>query len=142
MAKFSVPLQTAWGLQRAGVRIEATVNNAIRIVLENTQIKLKDDFLIVNESEVTIRNRLNVSSQSLRKPENISLDEIAIGVVRTISASFGATFEEIVSAISRMLGYKSTSAVLRSRIKNSIEILEKNKTVVLYDNLIKLADLH
>ncbi|MCR9002499.1 DUF3320 domain-containing protein [Rahnella perminowiae] len=131
-------IRTAWGLQRAGARIESAVNNAIQIALGNGKIILKNDFLTVNDLNITIRNRQNVLSQTLRKPENISPEEISIGIVATISKSFGATHDELVISISRLLGFKSTSLLLRSNINDAIQTLINSNKIKLENGLLIL----
>lgn len=120
-------IRSAWGLQRAGARIESAVNNAIRIATDGGKVVLINDFLSIDGFEVKIRNRQNVLSQTLRKPENISYTEISVGITVTISKSFGATHDETVTEVSRMLGFKSTSSVLKQKINECIMILISNK---------------
>lgn len=57
-----------------------------------------------------------MSSPSLRKPENLPPAELAVGVNRIVSEKLGATVDEIVVALARLLGFESTSAQLRSVI--------------------------
>lgn len=52
--------------------------------------------------------------------------EIAAGIARIVSANFGATAEEIVTAISRQLGFKATSAPLRRIIESVVDTLLLN----------------
>ena len=42
--------------------------------------------------------------------------EIAAGVAHVVASNFGATDEEIILTVSRMLGFKATSAPLRKTI--------------------------
>ncbi|MDD2341366.1 MAG: DUF3320 domain-containing protein [Tolumonas sp.] len=115
-----VRLRTAWGLQRAGARIESVVNNAAKIACKKGKIYESGDFLLHREAEIKIRNRQNVSSSGLRKPEMISPLEIARGIVDVVKANLGATEEEIITTVSRMLGFKSTSSTLKKTISEVI----------------------
>lgn len=114
-------LRTAWGLQRAGARIEGAVAQAAQIACKKGKIYEENGFFIHTETTIQLRNRQNVSSASLRKPELIAPKEIAAGALDIVRASLGATEDEIVLALSRMLGFKSTSSVLRRVISEVIE---------------------
>jgi hypothetical protein len=69
------------------------------------------------------RDRGNSLSQSLRKLEMISPLEIAAGVVHVVATNLGATDDEVALTISRMLGFKATSASLRKHIGSVVEDL-------------------
>ncbi|VTR42375.1 Protein of uncharacterised function (DUF3320) [Serratia fonticola] len=116
-------LRTAWGLQRAGARIEAAVNQAINIACKKGTILQAGNFLMCSTSEVTLRNRQNVQSSGLRKPEMIAPEEIAVGIKAVVTRNLGATDDEIISSVSRMLGFRATSSVLRKTISEVIEVL-------------------
>ncbi|MBU9808514.1 hypothetical protein J1785_01895, partial [Rahnella sp. SL6] len=75
---------------------------------------------------------------TVRKPENISPEEISIGIVATISKSFGATHDELVISISRLLGFKSTSLLLRSNINDAIQTLINSNKIKLENGLLIL----
>lgn len=116
-----VRLRTAWGLQRAGARIDSVVRNAANIACKKEQIALDGDYLIHKGAEIQIRNRQHVTSPGLRKPEMIYQSEIAAGIATVVCNSLGATDEEIVTAVSRMLGFKATSSTLKRTISDAID---------------------
>lgn len=114
-----VRLRTAWGLQRAGVRIESAVKEGINLAVNSGRIEWNGavgSFLALPGIEPQPRDRGQVGSPGLRKLEMISTREIAAGVAKVISSNLGATEEEIVMSVSRMLGFKATSAGLRRGI--------------------------
>ena len=134
-------LRTAWGLQRAGARIESVVGQAAQIACKKGNIYEENGFLFHTESVIRLRNRQNVLSAGLRKPELIAPKEIAVGALEVVRASLGATEDEIVLAVSRMLGFKSTSSVLRRVISEVIEQQIKNKQLKQNDGLIVVEEL-
>ncbi len=113
-------LRTAWGLQRSGARIESVVRSAVAIACKKGNVYGKEDFLLHQNAVIAIRNRQNVASGSLRKPEFISSMEIAIGINEVVNTNFGATEDEVILAVSRMLGFKATSSVLKKTIAEVI----------------------
>ncbi|CAI1063552.1 putative DNA helicase [Serratia plymuthica] len=129
-------LRTAWGLQRAGARIEAVVNRAINLVCSRGEIIQDGQFLIHLKSNVILRNRQNVQSSGLRKSEMLPPQEIAVGVEKVVKNNLGATEEEIVMSISRSLGFKATSGTLRKVILDVIEQLLFKGTILREESLI------
>ena len=116
-------LRTAWGLQRTGARIEAAVHQGIQRAQAMGRIEKEDGFLSVPGALVTLRNRSSTRSAGLRKPEMIAPKELAAGISNVVLENFGATPEEVVSTISRQLGFKATSATLRRTIELALDDL-------------------
>jgi len=52
--------------------------------------------------------------------------EIAAGVIHVVSSNFGATDDEIILSVSRMLGFKATSLQLRKTIGAVVDRLLEN----------------
>ena len=129
-------LRTAWGLQRAGARIEAVVNRAVSLVCNKGDILQDGQILIHKKSKIILRNRQHVQSSGLRKSEMLPPQEIAVGITQVVKHNLGATEEEIVMSISRSLGFKATSGTLRKVISGVIEGLLFNGTLVKEDSLI------
>ena len=81
-------------------------------------------------------SRLSVAIQ----PELIAPIEIASGAFDIVSTSLGATEDEIITSVSRMLGFKSTSSVLRKVISDVIEQEIKDNHLKQQDGLIVIGD--
>ena len=114
-------LRTAWGLQRSGARIEAAVLQGVQRAHATGRIEREGEFLSSPAVIATLRDRTNTRSLGLRKPELIPPSEISAGIAHIVSTNFGATAEEIVTAISRQLGFKATSAPLRRVIESVVD---------------------
>lgn len=106
-------IRTAWGLQRAGSRIDAHVGNAIRIAVNSGEVLRSGPFLLWPGVPITLRDRALASSPSLRRLELLPPMEIDAGLKAIINQSLGATEDEAVNAVARGLGFKATSAQLR-----------------------------
>lgn len=123
-----VRLRTAWGLQRAGARIEAAVEQGASLALTRGRVMRDGVFLSAPGVAPFPRDRGSALSSSLRKLEMIPPPEIAAGVVHVVSSNFGATDEEIVLTVSRMLGFKATSTPFRKIIGAVVvNLLESGK---------------
>ncbi|MBA1159208.1 DUF3320 domain-containing protein [Microvirga mediterraneensis] len=114
-------LRGAWNLQRAGARIQAAVEEGVKLAVSRGRIERKGPFLFLPEADTRLRDRRNVMSPGLRKPEMISPSEIAVGVVQVVTTNLGATDEEIALSISRLLGFKATSAQLKAIIGQVVD---------------------
>ncbi|HEV7246171.1 MAG TPA: DUF3320 domain-containing protein [Shinella sp.] len=117
-------IRTAWGLLRAGNRIDAHVGNAIRVAVNNGDVVRSGEFLLKPGAEIGLRDRSAAVSPSLRRLELIPLMEIDAGLKVVVGQSLGATDDEAVNAIARGLGFKATSAQLREIIRLRIDALK------------------
>lgn len=113
-----------WGLQRAGSRIQQAVEEAIRSVVSLGGVQIVDkDFLAIPGKEVRVRDRSMVESLTLRRPEFLPPSEIDSALIKVVENNLGAKAEELVTMVSRQLGYKSTSPQLRRIILDRCEAL-------------------
>lgn len=118
-----IRMRTSWGLQRAGSRIEAAVQQGVGLAVTRGLIGKEGLFLSVPDGRPLPRDRSLVQSPGLRRLEMISPREIGAGVLHVVTSNFGATDEEIVMAVSRMFGFKVTTSQVRSGILFIIENL-------------------
>lgn len=116
--------RTLWGLQRAGSRIQQAVEEAIAsaVSLGGVQI-VEKEFLASPGKEVRVRDRSMVESLTLRRPEFLPPSEIDSALIKVVQDNLGAKAEELVTMVSRQLGYKSTSPQLRRIILDRCEAL-------------------
>lgn len=120
--EISVRIRALWGLQRAGSRIRSAVERAAGVAAQRGLIA-GEEFFIVPGSPIAVRDRSQVASPTLRKPEMLPPKEIECGLLKVVGENFGATREELVHAVSRLFGYASTSAQLKAVIDASIDRL-------------------
>ncbi|MBO1040666.1 DUF3320 domain-containing protein [Brucella pituitosa] len=132
-------LRSAWGLQRAGQRINSHVTVAILAAARNKHINIEGQFLLWPNGEIKLRDRSEVTSLSLRRLDMLPPMEIDQGLRQLVEASFGATPDEAINAISRALGFKSTSGQLREHIQARIGYLKKANILEERDGLLTLT---
>lgn len=109
-----------WDFGRAGTRVQDAVAKAIRSLLVKQRCIREDGFVSLPGAAVVLRNRKDVSSPNLRKPEFLPPQEIREAILALIEAHHGATKEEIPVAVARLFGFKSTSSQLRSVVDRQI----------------------
>ncbi len=88
-----VRLRSAWGLHRAGGRIQGVVERACDVGVQRGRMAREGAFLSLPGGVVTVRDRGSVTSATLRRPDMLSQSEVdaAVLVVRT---GLGASAEE------------------------------------------------
>lgn len=139
-AEVVVRVRSLWGLQRAGGRIQAAVDAGISTALGQRLIERSHtSFLSLPGQEVRVRDRTDVSSLTLRRPDYLPSQEIDAAVMAIVERNLGATIDELVLHVSRQLGYRSTSAQLRALIEDRIEDLLKKRSLESSNGFVKLA---
>ncbi|MBZ7925036.1 DUF3320 domain-containing protein [Ensifer adhaerens] len=129
-------IRTAWGLQRAGNRIDSHVGNAIRVAVNGGEILRSGDFLLWPGAVVAIRDRSNVTSMGLRRIEMLPPMEIDEGLKAAVQSSLGATPDEAINAVSRGMGFKATSSQLRDVIASRIDHLKSEGVLTERDQML------
>lgn len=123
-AEVVVRVRSIWGLQRAGGRIQAVVDAGIAHAISQRQVEAAEgDFLSIPGQEIRVRDRSEVTSLTLRRPDYLPPREIDTALRLTIEENLGASLEELVVCVSRKFGYRSTSAQLREVIEGRVHRL-------------------
>ena len=110
-------IRSAWGLARAGIRIRDAVQAAIKAAKGSGYIA-GGPFYIVPEQTIIVRDRSEVDSSTLRRPENMPPEEIKLAIGRVVEENYGAEQDQLVQAVARLFGFGSTSAQLRDVIES------------------------
>jgi very-short-patch-repair endonuclease len=126
-----------WGKGRAGSRIHDAVARAIRSLLASKACVREDHCLTLPSSTVRVRNRANVTSPTLRKPNHLPPTEIRAAILSILDASHGATRSEIPAAVARLLGFQATSAQLKAVIESQIDTLVRAGKIEESNGLLK-----
>jgi very-short-patch-repair endonuclease len=112
-----------WGQQRTGARIAEAIARAVDAGIRSEVLQADDDFIThAQQAAVPVRNRSEVASPSLRKPEMIPPAEIRQAILHLVAEQVGISSDEIPPMVARALGFKATSTKLKDTID---EILER-----------------
>jgi very-short-patch-repair endonuclease len=120
MSEIIARVRMQWGLKKAGSRIHDVVERALRVARQTGQVTESRNFFRVPSTLPQLRNRENVVSPSLKKPEYLPPEELIAGAVAFVTLNLGATVDELVQGLSRQLGFKATSAQLRQILENAV----------------------
>ncbi|HEV7368440.1 DUF3320 domain-containing protein [Arenibaculum sp.] len=129
-------LRTLWGLQRAGSRIQAAVERGVQAACNAGVIVGDQGFLSMPGTNPVARDRCEVSSAGLRKPEMLPPAEIKAAALTFVTANLGATHEEVVMGVSRLFGFKATSAQLRQVLGTAVEAAVRDGMLVAQGDLL------
>lgn len=116
-------IREAWGLKRAGSRIEDAVAQSIDIAVKMKLVVRSGEFLSVPDKQFLPRDRSNVVATALRKAEMLPPAEIELAVRQLIQRSLGATRDQVIQAVSRGFGIRSTSSQIRGVIEQIIDLM-------------------
>jgi very-short-patch-repair endonuclease/phenylpyruvate tautomerase PptA (4-oxalocrotonate tautomerase family) len=114
-----VRIRSAWGLMRAGSRIREAVQAAIKAAKRKGDIA-GGPFYLVPDQAVVVRNRSDVESNTLRKPEILPPEEVRVAIAEVVEGNYGAERDQLVQAVARLFGFGSTSAQLREVVETAL----------------------
>jgi very-short-patch-repair endonuclease len=126
-----------WGLQRAGNRIQAAVQNGLDHAVVLGKLTVDGEFYSIPGAEVVVRDRSGASSASLRRPEMLPPMEIRKAMMTIVEQNFGATGDQLALLVARAFGFKATSAQLRAVIDNEIEALRSSGKLAMLDGVLR-----
>lgn len=118
-----VRLRTAWGLKRAGARIQGAVERAIEAAIRFDGMLMTQRFLSMADTVIKVRDRGAVVSDTLRKPDMLPPQEIDVAIIDTLQKNYAADLVEIAQYVARLFGFKATSPQLRDTIRACIDEL-------------------
>lgn len=122
-SEVAVRIRSLWDLQRTGGRIQAAVDDGIAQAVRDGLVVREGDFLLWPGREAVPRDRSGAGSNTLRRPELLPPMEIDAAILSLVKENLGATLDEVALHVSRKLGYRTTSAQLRSALVARAEVL-------------------
>lgn len=123
-------IREAWGLKRAGARIQDAIEAAAAVAVRLGRIEEDGYFYSAPGTPVQVRDRSAVGTLSLRQPQSLPPAEIRTAIHEIVRANLGATRDQIFVNVSRALGFKSTKGLLRSTIQPVVEQALADKELV------------
>ncbi|MAS95509.1 MAG: hypothetical protein CMO55_20100 [Verrucomicrobiales bacterium] len=121
-------VRNAWGVGRAGRRIQEAVSKGIDGALQANLLVAQKDIILFPGKSIQIRDRSNTQSTSLKKIESLPPQEIQSGILQLVKASHSLEIGELAVGVARMLGFKSTSKQLRDLVAHEVSnLVEQQK---------------
>ena len=139
-------LKVAWGIQRAGARIQANVERSVALSVGTKRLVLEGSFLSVPDVKVRVRDRSLTTSPTLRRAEMLPPAEICTAALAIVRSNFGAAPEEVVQGAARAFGFKSIGSQLREAVRTQLDamveagdLLRKGDVLVLPETALRKA---
>ena len=124
-------VSSLWGLKRTGARIRKAVLRGIKSAERKPTIIRSKKFLMKDGmTEIAVRDRSEVESSSLKKPEMLPPLEIREALRQVVEQQVGVTKEEGARLASRLFGFKSMSSQLQAVIQAEIDKMVKQGELV------------
>jgi hypothetical protein len=117
-------IRQAWGLARAGSRIQQSVRSALALGVSQAR------FERVQESFYQKPGTKPKARAGSRKPESIANSELDAAVLEAVTSNLGATREQIPLHAARLLGFKSTSSQLRAILEARVDALRQGGQLI------------
>ena len=124
-------IRVAWGIKRAGKRIQDSITDAINLANENGDVRVKDEFLYPKNRGILVRRR---SGDPPAKINLICDDEIAEAAKIVIRTQFASPMAEVVRQTSRLFGIKVTRGATAKRIEGVVQQLVKDGELEIQSN--------
>jgi hypothetical protein len=114
-----VRIRSAWGLARAGNRIRDAVQAAIKAAKRKGEIS-GGPFYVAPGHQVIVRNRGEIDSNTLRRPEILPPEEVKVAITQVVEENYGAEHDQLAQAVARLFGFGATSAQLREVVESTL----------------------
>jgi very-short-patch-repair endonuclease len=120
-------IASLWGLARVGSRTVDAVERALTEASQREEIEQDGLFYSpAGQIEPQIRDRSNVSSANLLKPEYLPPSEIRVALREVVDAHCGMTVDEAIVETARLLGFRRTGEQLKTVIDDEVDYLIDN----------------
>jgi very-short-patch-repair endonuclease len=108
-------LATLCGHQRLSARLGNIASESVNLAVRQRRVQFEDGFMSrSNPGQISVRDRSNVSSGDLRKPEYLPPSELKRAVQEVISRNIGPSRLQLHRMLSQAIGLGSTSQNLRN----------------------------
>jgi hypothetical protein len=114
-----VRIRSLWGLTRTGNRIRDAVLAAVKAAKRKGDV-VGGPFCSLPGQEVVVRDRSEIDSNTLRKPEYLPPEEVKVAINQVVTENFGAEQDHLIQAVARLFGFGATSAQSREVVEAAL----------------------
>lgn len=119
-----------WGKRRAGGRIADAVETALSEAVYGGAVRQDGLFFSPSrQSQIPIRNRQNVDSANLRKPEYLPPAEIRAALLAVVQVHLGIETNDALIEVSRLFGFRAASSQLKDVLRDEVHQLIETETI-------------
>jgi len=124
---------TLWGQSRLGPRIADAIEQTCRSAIDRGVIVDDGNGFLTQASTigaVVVRDRSNVVSSTLRKPEFLPPAEVRQAVRQIVAREIGISPNEVAGALARSLGFSNSTAALRDAASREMDHLLEQRAII------------
>lgn len=133
-------VRDAWGVKRAGSRIQDAVERAIDVAVRQNSVVRDGAWLAIASAPVVPRDRSQVCSLALRRAEYLPEAELAEAIVIVVARNFGANRDQVIERVARAMGIRAISASVRERVAAVVEQAVASGRLVNEEGLLKIRE--
>ena len=126
----------AWGAQRVGSRIRASVDKALAAAKADGRL-VGGPFWATRDGIVRVRDRGAVQSTTLRQPANLPPAEIDLAILGAVERSIAISPDEAARAVAEAMGFGALSAQLRTIMLERVRHLVSTSALGEKDGLLR-----
>ena len=127
-----------YGRQKYTEKFDEEFTNDLKYkIIKRGSIKRVGDYLVATHQSITFRK--TTESSTRRDLAHIHIDELTSGMIELLKIAECIKIDDFISRFAEYCGYKKVSEDLRNQIMNVIRKLERQKMIVISDNLIEYA---
>ncbi len=110
--------------QRLTRKLQDLLDQAIDSAVSSEKIELASEFADLPGRAVSvIRDRSEVASEGLRRPEALPPSEIQFSIRQVVRTYVGASRDEVIQEVARLLGFTSTRSALKEVLEQQLQVM-------------------
>ncbi|MCJ7424310.1 hypothetical protein MUP01_08600 [Candidatus Bathyarchaeota archaeon] len=131
------PFAAAWGLKRAGHKVNHATREALNLCLREGRVILKENFLWpTGLLKVDVRVPVPGVPESMRKPEYIPPEEIESAMRLVAQYAFGISIESLIVETARVFGINHTGGKVRERVLEAYKKLLRERKLTCTNDIV------
>lgn len=129
----------AWGAQRTGTRIKASVEKALAEAKRAGKLT-GDEFWTVPGASVRVRDRSGALSASLRQLDFLPPQEVDMAIVEAVNRNIALTVEDAARAVAEALGLSAASPQMKALVAARADYLATTSSIGMAEGMLRRKD--
>jgi len=122
-------VRRAWGLRRAGGRVQEAYDQAVRQLLARSLVERDGDALRIPGSELQAVRVPGEDEASRRAAEDVPVAELALAIVHAVRALGPTEADELTMQVARLFGWTRRGGSIQMRLDAAVEAALERGTV-------------
>lgn len=119
-------IRRAWGLRRAGGRVQEAFDQAVRQLVARTVVERESDALVVPGATLELVRVPSDDDSTKRSAEDVPLVELALAMRRMASAlGGGVEVDELTMRVAKLLGWTRRGGAIQERLEAALRAAQE-----------------